>query len=101
LTARLIAKQIAFASLRFVGLRRFSPLKGRWQLKHGGLLSLLKQIQKNDLAVREFQGVMVCPRDALIDLAKDRGLVLDGAAIPRPQTYPSNLVREGQLCAGQ
>jgi hypothetical protein len=39
----------------------------------------LKQSQKNNLAVREFQGVMVRPRDALIDLAKDRGLVLDSA----------------------
>ena len=72
LTARLIAKQIAFASLRFVGLRRFSPLKGRWQLKHGGLLSLLKQSQKNDLAVREFQSVVVRPGNALIDLAERR-----------------------------
>jgi len=73
----------------------------RWQLKHGGLLSLVKQSQKNDLTVREFQSVVVRPRDTLIDLAKDRGLVLDSAGVPRPQTYPSNLVREGQLCAGQ
>ena len=47
-------------NLRLVRLRRFNPLRCRWQLKHGGLLSLLKQIQKNDLAIREFQGVMVC-----------------------------------------
>jgi hypothetical protein len=73
----------------------------RWQLKHSGLLSLLKQSQKNDLAVREFQSVVVRPGDALIDLAKDRSLVLDSAAVPRPQTYPFNLVCEGQLCAGQ
>jgi hypothetical protein len=43
---------------------------------------------------------MVCPRDALIDLAKDRGLVLDGAAIPRPQTYPSNLVAKDNSVPG-
>ena len=73
----------------------------RWQLKHSGLLSLVKQSQKNDLPVREFQGVMVGPGDALIDLAKDRGFVLYSASIPRPQTYPFNLVCEGQLCAGQ
>ena len=59
----------------------------RWQLKHIGLLSLLKQSQKNNLAVREFQGVMVRPRDALIDLAKDRGLVLDSAGVPRPLLF--------------
>ena len=73
----------------------------RWQLKHSGLLSLLKQSQKNDLAVREFQSVVVRPGDALIGLAKDRSLVLDSAAVPRPQTYSSNLICEGQLCAGQ
>ena len=88
-------------NLRLVRLRRFRPLKCRWQLKHSGLLSLLKQSQKNDLAVREFQGVMVRPGDALIDLAKDRGLVLDSARVPRPQAYPFNLVCEGQLRAGQ
>ena len=43
---------------------------------------------------------MVRPGDALIDLAKDRGLVLDSAGVPRPQTYPFNLVCEGQLRAG-
>ena len=88
-------------NLRLVRLLRFSPLMCRRQLKHSGLLSLVKQSQKNDLAVREFQGVMVRPWDALIDLAEDRGLVLDSAAVPRPQTYSSNLICEGQLCAGQ
>jgi hypothetical protein len=73
----------------------------RRQLKYSGLLCLVKQSQKHDLAVGEFQGVMVRPGDALIDLAEDRRLVLDSAGIPRPQTYPSNLVREEQLCAGQ
>ena len=71
----------------------------RRQLKHSGLLSLVKQSQKNDLAVRELQSVVVRPGNALIDLAEDRRLVLDSAAVPRPQTYPFNLVREGQLCA--
>jgi hypothetical protein len=52
----------------------------------------MKQSQKNDLAVREFQGVMVRLRDALIDLAENRGLVPDSAGGPRPQTYPSYLV---------
>jgi hypothetical protein len=99
--ARPVAKQMPSLNLCLVRLRRFSPLNCRWQLKHRGLLSLLKQSQKNDLAVREFQGVMVRPGDALIDLAKDRGLVLDSAAVPRPQTYPFNLACEGQLCAGQ
>ena len=47
----------------------------RWQLKHSGLLSLVKQSQKNDLAVREFQSVVVRPGNPLIDLAKDRRLV--------------------------
>ena len=101
LAARPVAKQMPSLNLRLVRLRRFSPLKCRWQLKHSGLLSLEKQSQKNDLAVREFQGVVVSPGDALIDLAEDRGLVLDSAAVPRPQTYPFNLVCEGQLCAGQ
>ncbi len=73
----------------------------RWQLKHSGLLSLFKQSQKNDLAIREFQGVVVRSGDALIDLAEDRGLVLDSAFGPRPQTYSFNLVCEGQLSAGQ
>jgi len=73
----------------------------RWQLKHSGLLSLVKQSQKNDLTVREFQSVVVRPGDALIDLAKDRSLVLDSAAVPRPQTYPFNLVCEGQLRSGK
>ena len=44
---------------------------------------------------------MVRPGDALIDLAKDRGPVLDIAGVPGPETYPSNLVCEGQLRAGQ
>jgi hypothetical protein len=88
-------------NLRLVRMRRFSSLMCRWQLKHSGLLSLLKQSQKNDLAVREFQGVVVRPGDVLIDLAEDRGLVFDSAGGPRPQTYPSNLVGEGQLCARQ
>jgi hypothetical protein len=67
----------------------------RWQLKHSGLLSLVKQSQKNDLAVREFQSVVVRPGNPLIDLAKDRRLVLDSAAVPRPRTYPFNLVCKG------
>ena len=60
---RLVAK-VASLNLRLVRLRRFSPLMCRRQLKHSGLLSLVKQSQKNDLAVREFQGVMVRPGDA-------------------------------------
>ena len=71
------------------------------QLKHSGLLCLVKQSQKHDLAAGEFQGVMVRPGNALIDLAEDRRLALDSAAVPRPQTYPFNRVCEGQLCAGQ
>jgi hypothetical protein len=88
-------------SLRLFRFRHPRALVRYWQLKHSGLLPLVKQSQKNNLAVREFQGVVVRPGDALIDLAEDRRLVLDSAAVPGPQTYPFNFLCEGQLCAGQ
>ena len=95
------ANQLPSLNLRLARLLRFSPIECRRQLKHSGLLSLVKQSQKNNLAVREFQGVVVRSGNALIDLAEDRRLLLDSAAVPRPQTRPFNLVCEGQFCAGQ
>ena len=43
-------------------LRRFSPLKCRWQLKHSGVLSLFQQCQQNNPAIRKFQGIVMSRR---------------------------------------
>ena len=91
---------MAFASLGFVGLRRFYPLKCRWQLEHSGALAFFQQRQQNNLAIRKFQGIVMSRRLILINLSEDRSLVTDCRRKPRPGSYFPDLFRKGQLGSG-
>src|SRR5262249_54175691 len=67
------------------------------QLQNRGLLAFFQERQKNDLAIRKFQRVVMVRLLVLIDLAKNRGLVVDHALTPRPHAYQPNLLRKGLL----
>jgi hypothetical protein len=60
------------------------------------LLSLVKQSQKNDLTVRA-GSVVVRPRDAPIDLAKDCGLVLDRLAFRHKRIRLTSLAKDNSV----
>src|SRR5262245_46308739 len=71
------------------------------QLKHGCLLALLKKRQQDDVAVWEFQRVMVCAQDLFVDLTENGSLVFDRALTPRPRTYTPHFLCEGKFSTGQ
>ena len=62
------------------------------------MLTFCQGCQQNDLAVWEFQRVVMAPRIVWVDLPEDRGLVAaDLFFTPRPETFAPNLVCKGQL----
>jgi hypothetical protein len=67
------------------------------QLQNSRLLALLEECQKDDLAIRKFQSVMMDCLFVFIDLPKDCGLVLAGSPSPWPQAHPLNFLFKGQL----
>ena len=69
----------------------------RRQLQNGRLLALLEECQKDDLPVREFQGVVMDRWPILVDLAKYRRAVPDNALNPGKGTLFCNLLRKRQL----
>jgi hypothetical protein len=60
------------------------------------LLTLFQECQKNNLAVREFQSVMVDRALAGIDLPKDCGLVINSRS-PWPHGCSPYFLGKGQL----
>jgi hypothetical protein len=73
------------------------------KLQHGRFLALAKLGQEDDLAVREFQRIVMDVRRLLVDLAEDRRVVFDvlDAAAEEARRFDRNLFRESDLRSRQ
>src|SRR5262249_42441928 len=72
-------------------------IRRRRQLKNGGPLAPIQQRQQHNLTIGKFQGVMMHVLLVLVDLPKDRGLMVDHSRGPWPHTFPPNVVCKAQL----
>jgi hypothetical protein len=73
----------------------------RWQLKHGGRLTLFQQRQQNDPAIGKFQRVVMSHRIVLVDLPGDCGLVEGNILIPWPYNSAPSFVGEDNSVPGR
>src|SRR5205823_4864075 len=93
--ARLRERDLSAPLLRRALWRRCAgPSRGYRYLKNRGQLSSLQVCQQRDLAVGEFECIVMGPPLVQIDLTEDRGFMVDNWLRP----YAHNFACERQLC---
>jgi hypothetical protein len=94
-------EQLGYVSHVPLGLSFNGSLRFRRQLQNGRLLALKQSCQERDPAIRKFQRIVMRRNLLLVDLPKDRCLMLDYLIAPgyqaRRQAF--NLFSKGQLCS--
>jgi hypothetical protein len=78
-------EQLGYVSHAPLGLGFNGGLWFRRQLQNGCLLALTQSCQRHDLAIREFQRIVMRRNSVFVDLPKDRCLMLDYFIAPSHQ----------------